>query len=96
MAHFAEIKNGVVVNMIVAEQEWIDTQEGVEYLLSTPSNPAYVGGLYIDDKFTLPQPFASWTLDTNYDWQAPVRHPADGKIYTWDEDAQAWVEIAAG
>lgn len=91
MAHFAEIKNGVVVNMIVAEQEWIDTQVGVEYLLSTPANPAYVDGLYINGLFTLPQPYASWTLDENYDWQAPVERPADGNIYSWDETNQAWV-----
>ena len=93
MAHFAEIKNGVVVNMIVAEQEWIDTQVGVEYLLSTPANPAYVDGLYIDGRFTLPQPYASWTLDDNYDWQAPVERPADGNIYSWDESNQAWVLV---
>jgi len=90
MAHFAEIKNGVVVNMIVAEQEWIDTQEDVEYLLSTPSNPAYVDGLYIDGRFTLPQPYPSWSLDENYDWQAPIQQPADGKIYSWNESNQAW------
>jgi hypothetical protein len=95
MAHFAEIKNGVVVNMIVAEQEWIDTQVGVEYLLSTPANPAYVDGLYIDGRFTLPQPYASWTLDENYNWQAPIEHPADGNIYSWDETNQAWVEVSA-
>jgi hypothetical protein len=93
MAHFAEIKNGVVVNMIVAEQEWIDTQEGVEYLLSTPSNPAYIDGLYIDGRFTLPQPYPSWSLDENYDWKAPVELPADGKIYSWDETNQAWVLV---
>lgn len=28
MAHFAKIENGVVVNVIVAEQDFIDTQEG--------------------------------------------------------------------
>jgi len=92
MAHFAEIKNGVVVNMIVAEQDWIDTQVGVEYLLSTPANPAYVDGLYIDGRFTLPQPYPSWLLDANYDWQAPVEHPADGNIYWWDETTLVWVE----
>ena len=93
MAHFAEIKNGVVVNTIVAEQEWIDTQEGVDYLLSTASNPAYVGGLFIDGRFTLPQPYASWTLDDNYDWQPPVKLPADGNIYSWDESNQVWVLV---
>lgn len=95
MAHFAEIKDGVVVNMIVAEQDWIDTQVGVEYLLSTPANPAYVDGLYIDGRFTLPQPYASWTLDDNYEWQPPVARPADGDIYSWDEANQGWVKVPA-
>ena len=95
MAHFAEIKNGVVVNMIVAEQDWIDTQVGVEYLLSTPDNPAYIDGFYINGHFTLPQPYSSWVLDSNYDWQAPIERPADGKDYLWDEANQVWVESPA-
>jgi hypothetical protein len=48
------------------------------------------------DVFIAPQPYPSWSLDSNYDWQAPVERPADGKDYEWEEDAQAWVETAAG
>lgn len=48
------------------------------------------------DVFISPKPYPSWNLDSNYDWQAPIELPADGKDYAWDEDAQAWVEIAAG
>lgn len=40
---------------------------------------------------TAPQP--SWVLDENYDWQAPVPYPTDGKPYTWDEDSLTWVEV---
>ena len=43
------------------------------------------------DVFVAPQPFESWSLDENYDWQAPIERPADGKQYLWDEDEQAWV-----
>ena len=57
------------------------------------SDTAYVDGLYIDGRFTLPKPFASWSLDANYDWQAPVELPADGKIYSWDESNQVWVLV---
>ena len=42
------------------------------------------------DKFISPKPFASWALDSNDDWQAPVAKPDDAsndKIYSWDEDA---------
>jgi len=45
------------------------------------------------DVFVAPQPFASWTLDSNFDWQAPVLHPTDGKPYTWSEDDLNWKEV---
>ena len=47
------------------------------------------------DVFIAPKPFASWSLDENYDWQAPIEHPADGKQYLWDEANQGWVESPA-
>jgi hypothetical protein len=47
------------------------------------------------DVFITPQPFSSWLLDANYDWQAPIDYPADGKHYEWDESNQAWVEFPA-
>ena len=43
------------------------------------------------DVFIAPKPFASWSLDANYDWQAPIDYPADGKQYSWDEANQSWV-----
>jgi len=44
------------------------------------------------DKFLSPQPFASWSLDGNDDWQAPVTYPTDttDKNITWDEDNLRW------
>ena len=44
------------------------------------------------DKFISPQPFASWALDGNDDWQAPVTYPTDttGKHIIWDEAGQKW------
>jgi hypothetical protein len=47
------------------------------------------------DVFVAPQPFPSWSLDANYDWQAPIDYPADGKHYSWDEANQVWVELPA-
>jgi hypothetical protein len=45
------------------------------------------------DVFVAPQPFPSWSLDANYDWQAPIEYPADGKDYLWDEANQVWAEL---
>jgi len=41
------------------------------------------------DKFITKQPFASWALDGNDDWQAPLSKPADyaTKEYLWNETA---------
>ena len=47
------------------------------------------------DVFVIPQPFPSWSLDSNYDWQAPIERPADGNNYSWDELNQVWVEFPA-
>jgi hypothetical protein len=30
------------------------------------------------DVFIAPRPFASWSLDENFDWQAPVARPEEG------------------
>lgn len=45
------------------------------------------------DVFISPQPYPSWTLDGNHDWQAPEPYPTDGGNYYWDEDTLTWVEI---
>ena len=44
------------------------------------------------DKFICPQPYASWSLDGNDDWQAPVTYPTDqvDKNISWDEAVQKW------
>jgi hypothetical protein len=42
----------------------------------------------INDIFISPQPYASWTLDENFDWQAPI--PSPGLKYFWNEDIQKW------
>lgn len=44
--------------------------------------------------FYPPQPFPSWSLnETTLLWDAPVAHPGDGKMYSWDEASESWVEV---
>jgi hypothetical protein len=56
---------------------------------------AGVGFTYLPDAdvFVTPQPFASWTLDANHDWQPPTPKPDDGKEYAWFEPNQQWIEL---
>ena len=44
------------------------------------------------DKFLGQQPYQSWSLDGNDDWQAPVTYPTDttDKRINWDEAGQKW------
>lgn len=54
---------------------------------------ASIGGKYdsTNNVFLFPQPYPSWTLDSDYEWQPPTPYPDDGKAYLWSEDDQAWV-----
>lgn len=45
------------------------------------------------DAFVPPQPYPSWTLDADVNWQPPVAMPTDGKMYSWNEDLQSWQEV---
>jgi hypothetical protein len=45
------------------------------------------------DVFIRPQPFPSWTLDADFDWQPPKPEP-EGNCY-WDEQSQEWVSVEA-
>lgn len=46
----------------------------------------------IADVFIAPQPYPSWILDENFDWQAPTSKPLEG-FWRWNEDSQEWVEV---
>jgi len=114
MGHFAKIENNIVTQVIVAEQDFIDTglvgdpaswvqtsyntYGGQHRLGGTPLRKNYAGIGYSYnselDAFVPPQPFASWSLDSETGlWSPPVPAPvAEGKFYTWDEDTTEWIE----
>jgi hypothetical protein len=58
-------------------------------------NFAGIGFTYDAEKdvFYAPQPFLSWTLSSDYLWEAPIAYPTDGKEYFWDEPTLNWKEI---
>ena len=80
MAHFAKIVDGLVTEVIVAEQAFVDTQSGTWIQTSystyggvhsdggTPlrKNFAAIGYTYDStaDAFYAPRPYASWTLNS--------------------------------
>ena len=104
MAHFAKLNNNIVTNVIVAEQDFINTGAvGDSFLWVQTSyndnfrkNFAGIGYTYdkTKDAFIAPKPYASWTLvEDTCQWTAPVTYPDDGKVYRWNEDTTNWVEV---
>ena len=103
MAHFAEIFKGVVQRVIVVHDneeangaqfchdllggDWVQTS----YNHRIRKQFAGVGYTYdkTNDVFIVPQPYPSWTLDNNFDWQPPTPKP-EGDYY-WNEDLKQWV-----
>ena len=105
MSHFAEINSeGVVQRVIVAEQNFInsgavgDSFNWVQTSYNNNFRKQYAGTGYTydkaKDKFLDPQPYASWALDASDVWQPPTAMPDDDKMYRWDEDTTAWVEVS--
>lgn len=124
MTHFAKVRDGIVVDVIVAEPEFFDTfvDETAGTWIQTSYNTSggvhreedgvtpsadqskalrynYAGiGYHYDanaDAFYSPQPYPSWTLNTNdFMWYPPTPMPSDAsenKIYRWNEDTLSWV-----
>lgn len=109
MAHWAKIEDGKVVNVVVTDNNDPNGDEGYQWLLDnfggtwvqTSYNHkirgkfAGLGDTYdaVNDRFISPAPYPSWTLDSEFIWQAPVAMPLDGKPYQWDETTLSWTEV---
>jgi len=100
MAHYAKIEDDIVTQVVVAEQEYIDTKEGTwvqtSYNASIRKNYAGIGDTYDStrDAFIPPQSYPSWVLNEDTcNWEAPVTIPDDGKQYEWNEATTNWVEV---
>jgi hypothetical protein len=74
-----------------------NTIGGIHNNGGTPFRKNYAGIGYTYradiDAFVPPQPFASWTLNVDAQWEPPVAMPQDGKMYSWDESTTSWTEI---
>jgi len=100
MTYYAKIEDDIVTQVLVAEQDFIDTQEGTwvqtSYNASIRKNYAGIGYTYDSsrDAFISPQPYPSWTLnEATCGWDAPVAIVDDGKQYKWDESITNWREV---
>ena len=90
MGYYAKVINGTVEEVIVAEQDFIDTlpaEEDWKACIETTGNGFVYD--YTDQAFYPPQPWPSWTLNkTLREYEPPVPFPDDFApfVYHWDED----------
>lgn len=86
----SEQKGKDYLNSLLGTATWVQTS----YNDNFRKQYAGIGYSYdsAKDKFILPKPFNSWTLDSNDDWQPPVPFPSDygTASYDWNEDNQTW------
>lgn len=108
MAHHAKIENGIVTQVIVTCDSDEDTfadrmlaEKGEQWVRTSYNNRirkqyAGIGYSYdpVADVFIAVQPYPSWSLDNNFDWQPPTPRPIEGFWY-WDENSLSWIELEA-
>jgi len=105
MSHFAKLdSNNVITEVIVSEKDFINSGlVGDEFVWVQTSYNNNFRGRYagvgytwnkVNEVFISPQPYPSWSLDSNYTWQAPVNPPpvTEGMLIHWDEDTLSWLE----
>ena len=102
MAYFAQIVDDIVIEVIVVNDEindgaqfahdlfggvWIET-----YMNTAGKNYAGIGYTYdaTNNNFIAPQPYPSWILDSNDQWQAPIPQPPAPPNTFWNEETQTW------
>jgi len=100
MAYYAQIVNDLVTEVIVVADGvpdgaqfahdllggvWVQT-----YMHNPNKNYAAIGYTYDATKnnFIAPQPYPSWTLDSEDQWQPPVPQPPAPPSTHWNEQLQ--------
>ena len=82
-------QNGIdFLNNLLGTANWIQTS----YNGSLRKQFGGIGYVYdeVNDVFIESQPFPSWTLDSDFEWQPPTPMPINGKPYEWNEATQTW------
>ena len=90
--YFAKITDGIVTNMVVADQEFINSSSGQWVSYNPKADIVGIGFTYQNNIFTSQSPYPSWMLFNNT-WMPPVPHPNDGQKYKWDEANKNWVNL---
>lgn len=101
--YFAKLdSNNIVIQVIVADQSFIDSQPGTWVQTDingiSPKNYAGIGHTWNSgiNAFVSPKPFPSWVLNNSTGlWGAPVPMPdySPGYFYRWNESILNWDKV---
>ena len=98
MFKFAEIKNGIVTNVIIANslEDLPNTRTFVT--VTNFTGEAFIGSTYDSSNniFITPSPYPSWSFNySTKQWEAPIPKPSDfGEItYEWNEADASWITV---
>ena len=96
MANFAVLDGENVLNTIVADSKAIAEEVTGKTCVEFTTEPAEVDGTYVGGVFIPRKPYASWVLNGDNRWEAPVAapefDPENPISYTWDESTTSWIE----
>ena len=106
MSYFAQLVDNTVTQVVVVNDDIVDGDQFCTdlfggqweqtYYDTAGKNYANVGYTYdaVKQNFIAPQPYASWTLDSNDQWQAPIPQPPAPPKTAWNEQLQEWIPYA--
>ena len=102
MAYFAQLVDDTVTQVIVVNDDIADGAQFAHDLLggvwaetyfeTAGKNFAAIGFTYdaVNQNFIAPQPYPSWTLNSDDIWQPPTPKPAPPPDTEWNEETQTW------
>ena len=103
MSYYAQIVNDIVTDVIAVNDDILDGAQFAQDLLGgvwvetfiDTIGKNYAGPAYtydaVKENFIAPQPYPSWTLDSNDIWQPPTPKPPPPPNTQWSEQLQKWV-----
>jgi len=81
-----------IINIIDYEETQTGVPPGLESHLLCIANDTYqIGGTLVNNVYTPPQPYPSWTLVNNV-WTPPVSQPT-ATWSVWNESSKSWTII---
>jgi hypothetical protein len=86
--------NNIVINLIIADEEFVKTLDGVWIARNqTDKDSPALGWLYdkTQDLFLPIKPHDNWLLDEQiWRYVPPTPYPTDGNVYSWNQTLMKW------